>query len=90
VASKKFPGLMSRVADAVPVSEFKARCLGIVEAVRTRDREFVITKRGEPVARLVPVRRRARSPCGSWKGLVEIRGDIVHCDWSEEFEATRE
>ena len=79
----------SRAAEIVPVSDFKARCLGIVEAVRTSDREFVITKHGEPVARLVPTHRKGRSPRGSWNGLIEIRGDIVHCDWSDEFEAAR-
>ena len=71
------------------VTEFKARCLGIVEAVRRQGQEFVITKRGEPVARLVPARVQTRSLRGCWKNLVEIHGDIVRCDWSEEFEATR-
>lgn len=86
---KKKSRTQSPPAGTVPVSEFKARCLGIVESVRTSEREVVITKRGEPVARLVPARKKALSPRGSWKGLVEIRGDIVQCDWSDEFEATR-
>jgi prevent-host-death family protein len=79
----------SRKARSVTVTEFKARCLGIVEAVRADGHEFVITKRGEAVARLVPAGTQVRSPRGSWKGLVEIRGDIVRCDWSDEFEVTR-
>lgn len=37
----------------------------------------VITKRGRPVARLVPVQQRSRSIVGALKGHVRIRGDIV-------------
>lgn len=79
---------MVDTARGVPVSEFKARCLGIVERVRRDGRDVLITKHGVPVAKLVPVEER-RSPRGSWKGLVKVKGDVVRCDWSDEFEVTR-
>ena len=71
----------------VPLSELKARCSEIVDGVSRGGREVVITRRGEPVARLVPAEPARRSPRGSWRGLVRITGDIVHADWSDEFEA---
>ncbi len=36
-------------------SEFKARCLAVLDEVRDSGREVTITKRGQPVAKLVPV-----------------------------------
>lgn len=75
----------------VPVSQLKAHCLGLVEEVRRKRRAFVITKRGQPVAQLVPFgRTQATSPQGMWSGIVEITGDIIQLDWSQEFEASRE
>ncbi len=41
--------------DAIPAGQFKARCLAILDQVRDSRRPVVITKRGKPVARLVPV-----------------------------------
>jgi prevent-host-death family protein len=39
----------------IPAGEFKARCLKLMDEVRATRRPIVITKRGKPVARLVPV-----------------------------------
>jgi prevent-host-death family protein len=36
-------------------AEFKARCLELVEHVREARAEYVVTRHGVPVARLVPV-----------------------------------
>ena len=36
-------------------SEFKAKCLAVLDEVRDSGREVTITKRGRPVAKLVPV-----------------------------------
>lgn len=72
--------------ESVSVSELKAKCLSYVEAARSKGKRFVITKRGVPVAKLVPLEDHLPSPLGIWKGLVEIEGDIVHTDWSDLFE----
>jgi antitoxin (DNA-binding transcriptional repressor) of toxin-antitoxin stability system len=45
-----------------------------------RQEEIVITKRGKPVGRLCPLGPVRRSLRGIWKGMVRIRGDIVHVD----------
>jgi prevent-host-death family protein len=38
----------------IPVSQFKTHCLRLVEEVAQQHKEFVVTKRGKPVVRLVP------------------------------------
>jgi prevent-host-death family protein len=61
----------------VKVSELKAKCLGLVADVARTGQDVVITKRGEPVARLVPYQMTPRNARGIWKGKVEIVGDII-------------
>ena len=46
---------MSMSAKQIPAGEFKQGCLAILDEVAKTHREVVITKRGKPVARLVPV-----------------------------------
>ncbi len=74
----------------VSVSEFKARCLRMIDEVSTSGREIVLTRNGKPVARVVPLGRPGGTTRGLWKGAVTVRGDIVHGDWSAEFEAAHE
>lgn len=57
--------------------EFKARCLQVMEKVRKTRTSVVITKRGEPVAKLVPLDEPASPIFDSLKGKIEILGDIV-------------
>ena len=61
----------------IPAGEFKARCLKLMNQVRTTRRPIVITKRGRPVARLVPVEEEMPSIFGRMRGTVTIYGDIV-------------
>jgi prevent-host-death family protein len=71
----------------VPAAEFKARCLKLMEEVRTTRRPLVITKRGKPVAKLVPVEEEEAPLFGRLKGTVTIRGDIIspiEQDWHAE------
>ena len=74
---------------SINASDFKARCLKVLDEVQATGSEVVITKRGKPVARLGPIGPVRRSLRGAWKGMARIRGDIVHVDWTAEFEATR-
>jgi prevent-host-death family protein len=39
----------------MPAGEFKAKCLRLMDEVRDTGEEIVITKHGEPVAKLVPL-----------------------------------
>ena len=74
---------------SINASEFKTRCLRVLDDVQATRTEVVITKRGKPVARLGPIGPARSSLRGAWKGMVHIRGDIVRVDWSSEFEAVR-
>jgi prevent-host-death family protein len=46
---------MNIIVRSVPAGEFKARCLALLDEVAATGRELTVTKRGRPVARLVPV-----------------------------------
>ena len=70
-------------------SEFKAHCLRILDEIAETGGEYLITKRGRPVARVISVTLPARTARGSWRGTVSVEGDIVHGDWASDFEATR-
>jgi prevent-host-death family protein len=58
-------------AESLAAADFKARCLELMDRVRETGTEYVITKHGRPVAKLVPYLASARSPFfGSGKGSV--------------------
>jgi len=61
----------------VPATEFKAKCLALMDRVVERRETFVITKRGKPVARLVPVDAPKTSILGALEGRFRAVGDIV-------------
>ena len=65
------------MSDKIPAGEFKAKCLQVIDEVQRLRMQVVITKRGKPVAKLVPVNERQESFIGSMKGTMEIVGDIV-------------
>ena len=55
----------------VAAADFKARCLELMDQVRETGAEYVVTKHGRPVARLVPYDEPARKPLfGAMKGTV--------------------
>jgi prevent-host-death family protein len=55
----------------VPAAAFKSRCLELMDRVRETGAEYVVTKHGRPVARLVPYEARQRkSLFGAMKGTV--------------------
>lgn len=61
----------------VSAGDFKARCLSLMDEVNSKRTELIITKRGKPVARLVPVETREESILGCMSGTAEIRGDLL-------------
>lgn len=72
----------------VKASEFKARCLALMDEVERTGVPIVVTKRGRPVAELRPVRPAAGTPLrGLWAGRGRILGDIVGTDDATDWEA---
>ena len=61
----------------IAAGEFKAKCLKLMDNVQNQHVEYVITKRGKPMAKLVPVEEKPPAVFGSLKGTVTIKGDIV-------------
>lgn len=62
----------------VPATEFKARCLELMDRVAERRETYVITKHGKPVAKLVPVERKPDEPLfGRLRHMVDEVGDIL-------------
>ena len=57
----------------INASEFKARCLRLLDEVSRTGEELVILKRGRPVARLVPARD--DKPWLALRGRGEFTGD---------------
>jgi len=76
-------------AETIGASEFRRRCLELLDEVQRRGRELIITKRGEPLARVVPIRGKAAPLHGLWRDRIVIHGDIVHIDWTDEWKAAR-
>jgi prevent-host-death family protein len=58
-------------------SEFKAKCLKVMDEVAASGESVVITKNGKEIAKLGPVGERTRSILGLHKDQIEILGDII-------------
>ena len=58
-------------------SEFKAKCLQLMDDVAETGETIIVTKNGKPVAQLVPLPNKPQTFFGSLKGFVSIKGDII-------------
>ena len=64
--------------ERIDASDFRARCLSILDRVSRTGERIVILKRGKPVAELGPATHsRASYPQHELKGTVTVLGDIV-------------
>ncbi len=61
----------------ISASEFKARCLELMDSVHDRHDPIVITKHGVPVAKLVPFEEKRVGLVGSMRGTVLSYGDLI-------------
>jgi prevent-host-death family protein len=61
----------------VTATEFKAKCLRLMNEVGKKHESIMITKRGEIVAQLVPPPAAAKKPWLKLAGAARIKGDIV-------------
>jgi prevent-host-death family protein len=70
---------MPEPGDTIPISKFKATCLGVLERVRRTGRPVVVTRFGEPIAEVVPPTPAPRTPdwLGAMRGRGSIRGDLI-------------
>jgi prevent-host-death family protein len=56
---------------------FKANCLAVMDEVQAKRITVLITKRGKPVAKLVPAGPQADDIFGFLRGKITITGDVV-------------
>lgn len=63
----------------IAISEFKATCLAVLERVRRTGTPIVVTRRGKPVAEVVPPTLASTGDAwlGAMRGTATIAGDLV-------------
>jgi prevent-host-death family protein len=77
----------SRVVSA---TEFRAKCLSLLDEVERRGGAITVTRRGRPIAVLGSVKKSAwKSPRNTWAARGRIAGDIVNTNMSGRWEALR-
>jgi len=72
-------GMPEKPLSTIAISEFKATCLAVLERVRRTGTPVLVTRRGVPVAEIVPPSAASlgRSWLGSMRGTAAITGDLV-------------
>ncbi len=71
----------------IKASEFKAKCLKLMDEVAESGEEIVITKHGRPVSKLAPYREKPKAPFGRHRDIIRIIGDIIEpidVEWEAE------
>ena len=65
------------VMKTIAAGTFKARCLRLMDEVQSTRQPLLITKKGRPVAKLVPANEPPDDIFGCMRGKMEIVGDIL-------------
>ena len=66
-----------KATRTIKASEFKAKCLRLMEEVASTGEEIVVTKNGKPITRLVPYKQIPISLVGLHKGQWTSADDLV-------------
>ena len=75
----------------IAVSEFKAKCISVMERVNAEGEAMTITRRGRPLVRVLPAAEPLRKTrhLGGLAGEVRQKGDIVRSGFAADWEALR-
>ncbi|HEU4883084.1 MAG TPA: type II toxin-antitoxin system prevent-host-death family antitoxin [Longimicrobium sp.] len=79
--SERFPG-----RRIIPAGEFKPVCLKLMDQVNETGVEIVITKRNEPIAKLVPITGGLRPFVGRSRGVIQITDEDLLAPIAEDWE----
>lgn len=72
----------------ISATEFKAKCLSVLDEVNEHGGSISITKRGKPVATLQAAGNPAwKSLENALRGQIRLTGDIVHFNAADDWEA---
>ena len=64
--------------QTIKASEFKAKCLALMDEVALTGETIRVTKHGKPIVELRPIKsEQPKSPFGIWNGRTQILGDII-------------
>lgn len=61
----------------ISAGEFKAKCLKLMDLAEQKHETIVITKRGTPVAKLVPYEKKSVKLFGFLRGSVTMKDDVI-------------
>jgi prevent-host-death family protein len=61
--------------ESMAISEFKAKCLAVLQRVKRTGKPVLVTRFGKPIAEVVPPSGRARAD--AWIGSFQSRGRVV-------------
>ncbi len=78
--------------ETIAISQFKATCLNLLERVRNTGEPILVTKRGTPIAQVLPPPRpdaAKKSAFGCMRGTTRQLGDIVAPFAEEDWEVLR-
>lgn len=75
--------------ETVPISEFKSKALRYLAVTEKNGKEYCISKRGVPIAYIVPAKNNNYPHKGSLKGLLKIKGDILKFNISSDWEVLK-
>lgn len=80
-AKRKNPKAVRSISGVrqIAAGEFKAKCLRIMDEINETGRPMVVTKRGVPMMKLMPIRNGRKKQddfFGRMKGIIEVVGDL--------------
>ncbi|MGH2443671.1 MAG: type II toxin-antitoxin system Phd/YefM family antitoxin [Chloroflexota bacterium] len=75
--------------DSVPAGQFKQRCLALLDQVAETGMPIVVTKRGRPVARIVPIEPAHGVLHGSLRVVTEVEEELFSTGETWDAEQTR-
>jgi len=64
--------------ETITASEFKAKCLHLMDEVNRTGKEIIITKNGKPISVLKPYRVLPETLFGLHKGKVQSKDDLIN------------
>jgi prevent-host-death family protein len=77
--------------QVIGVTEFKAKCLALLDEIDSQGKTITVTKRGKPIATVAPVKKRAwKSLEGVLAGKIKLADDLEKLDTSDLWEVLRE
>lgn len=71
------------------ISDFKAKCIEVLNAVHDKGESVVVTRRGEPLAKIVPLEEPQSTlrRLGGLAGEAVERGDLINTDFAGDWES---